>query len=57
MFNHPMRDTYMASYRIRAVWAFLHDAVAHPLLALTGCANWAVRFHEWTSRKSYTPKN
>lgn len=43
----------MAPYRCRWAFAFLHDAVAHPLLALTGCAGWAVRFHEWTSRRSY----
>ena len=47
------RETLVQSYRIRPVWAFLHDAVAHPLLALTGCAHWAVRFHDWTSRLSY----
>jgi hypothetical protein len=52
--NEPdTRDVLLAPYRARPLWALLHDAAAHPLLALTGCAAWACRFHEWTSAKSY----
>lgn len=47
------REILVKSYRISPFWAFMHDAVAHPLLVVTRCAKWAVRFHEWTSRKSY----
>lgn len=47
------REILIKSYRIQPFWAFMHDAVAHPLLALTGCATWTVRFHEWTSVKAY----
>jgi len=34
-------------------WAFLHDAVAHPLMALTGYSAWSVRFHDYTSKKAW----
>lgn len=37
----------------RAWWAFLHDAVCHPLMALTNWAGWAVRFHDWTSHRAW----
>ena len=56
MWHHPLRPIYVKSYTIRPLWAFVHDVVAHPLLALTGCADWAIDFHEWTSRLSYTSK-
>lgn len=34
-------------------WAVVHDVLAHPLLALTGYAKFAVRFHDWTSSKAW----
>ena len=37
----------------RLWWAVLHDAVAHPLMALTGYCALAVRFHDYTSRKAW----
>ena len=37
----------------RLLWAVLHDAVAHPLMALTGYCALAVRFHDYTSRKAW----
>lgn len=36
-------------------WALLHDAVAHPVMALSGYAGWAVRFHQWTGRRAWRP--
>lgn len=35
------------------IWALIHDAVAHPLLALSGWSDWARRFHAWTSEKAW----
>lgn len=37
----------------RKAWALLHDAVAHPLMALTLYSGWARRFHDFTSRKAW----
>jgi len=34
-------------------WEFLHNAVAHPLLALSFNATWAVRFHDWTAERAW----
>lgn len=34
-------------------WAILHDAVAHPLMAASGYARWAVAFHDWTSHAAW----
>ncbi len=35
------------------LWAFIHDAIAHPLVAITRYANFAVRFHDYSSRKAW----
>jgi hypothetical protein len=37
-------------------WALVHDGLAHPLMALTNYAGFAVRFHNWTSRKAWPKK-
>lgn len=34
-------------------WAFIHDAIAHPLMALSGYAAWALRFHNYTSHRAW----
>lgn len=34
-------------------WAFLHDAVAHPLMAVSGYAKWSQSFHNYTSHKAW----
>lgn len=40
------------------IWEFIHNAVAHPLLAFSFNARWAVRFHDWTSKKAWpTPES
>jgi len=37
----------------RPLWAFVHDAIAHPLVAITRYAGWAVKFHDYTSRRAW----
>ena len=37
----------------RKGWAWLHDAVCHPLMALSGWSTWSVRFHDWTSHHAW----
>lgn len=37
----------------RLGWAILHDAVCHPLMALTGYSDWSRRFHDYTSRRAW----
>lgn len=37
----------------RAFWAFLHDGIAHPLMALTGYSKLSLRFHDYTSRRAW----
>lgn len=34
-------------------WALIHDLVAHPFMALTGYSQLSLRFHDWTSLKSW----
>jgi hypothetical protein len=34
-------------------WALAHDVLAHPLMALTLYRRWAVRFHDWTSKRAW----
>lgn len=38
-------------------WALLHDGVAHPLMALTLYAQWAIRFHQWTDEPEWLKKH
>lgn len=37
----------------RKFWAFVHDAIAHPLVAITRYANFAIRFHDYTSQRAW----
>ncbi|MES2187984.1 MAG: hypothetical protein V4505_25760 [Pseudomonadota bacterium] len=37
----------------RGGWAFMHDAVAHPLMAFTRWSAWSLRFHDWTSFRAW----
>lgn len=37
----------------KAFWAFVHDALAHPLMALTGWSAWSRRFHDYTSHRAW----
>jgi len=34
-------------------WRFVHNLLAHPLLALTLESSLAVRFHDWTANKAW----
>lgn len=40
----------------RLGWAVVHDAIAHPLMALTNYSGWAVAFHDWTSHRAWPRK-
>lgn len=42
-----------ANLEERLFWALAHDGIAHPLMALSGYAAWALRFHNFTSRKAW----
>lgn len=35
------------------MWSFIHNCIAHPLLFWTLNAKWAVRLHDWSSRKMH----
>lgn len=37
----------------RWIWAFIHDAVAHPFMALTNWSRPALTFHDWTSHRAW----
>lgn len=37
----------------RLGWALVHDAIAHPLMALTGWSQLSVAFHDWTSHRAW----
>lgn len=37
----------------RTFWAFVHDAVCHPLMAFSGWSKWSLRFHDWTSFRAW----
>lgn len=42
-----------ANEKENMLWAFIHDAIAHPLMALTGYSRWALRFHDYTSHRAW----
>lgn len=44
-----MTDDPQRPYRF-ALWFFVHNAIAHPLLCL-GRPQWAEAFHDWTAEK------
>ena len=35
------------------IWAFLHDAISHPLMALSGYSKWSLKFHDYTSKRAW----
>lgn len=34
-------------------WAFVHDAISHPLMAVSLYSDWSLRFHNWTSHRAW----
>jgi len=36
----------------RRMWTFVHNAIARPLLGISG-RPWATRFHDWTARRAW----
>lgn len=46
-------NTACANEEERARWAFVHDAISHPLMALTRWSKASLCFHDWTSRKAW----
>ena len=34
-------------------WAIVHDVIAHPFMGLTLYCKWSIRFHNYTSQKSW----
>lgn len=36
---------------MKHVWTFIHNAVAHPMIAFPYRPRWAVRFHDWTAER------
>lgn len=37
----------------RLLWAIIHDALAHPLMVLTGYSKGSLKFHDYTSLKAW----
>jgi len=37
-----------------AKWEFIHNLLAHPLMALTLSSKLSIRFHDWTARKAWS---
>lgn len=35
------------------LWAFVHDLIAHGLMAIFLWSKWTLRFHNWTSEKAW----
>lgn len=42
-----------ANEKENMLWAFIHDAIAHPLMALTDYSFWSIRFHDYTSHHAW----
>lgn len=38
-------------------WAFIHDLIAHPIMALTNWGSLALKFHDWTSHHAWPRKH
>jgi len=41
----------------RFFWAFVHDFLSHPLMALSGWSKWSLAFHDWTSQRAWPRVN
>ena len=39
------------------LWAFVHDLIAHPFMAITFWSKPALKFHDWTSNKAWPRKD
>jgi hypothetical protein len=37
----------------KLLWAWIHDFIAHPLMALFGWHDATLKFHDWTSHKAW----
>lgn len=37
----------------RWLWAFVHDLIAHPLMAITNWSALSLRFHDYTSHRAW----
>ena len=33
-----------------ALFGFIHNCLAHPLMSLSFAAAWSLRFHDWTAK-------
>lgn len=42
-----------ANEREAALWAAVHDLIAHPLMVLTWYSYASLLFHDWTSRRAW----
>ena len=49
-------NRHCTNFEENTFWATIHDAIAHPLMALTMYSGWSVRFHDFTSRKAWDRK-
>lgn len=38
---------------MKKVWEFVHNFVAHPLMALTNNSTFSLQFHDWTAKKAF----
>lgn len=38
------------------IWEFIHNAVAHPLMAFSGNSVWSNTFHDYTANKAFPRK-
>lgn len=41
----------------RKLWAWVHDGIAHPFMALTGWSKISLAFHDWTSYQAWPRYN
>lgn len=57
-FNRSLEDTVRMDAmckgldrydRMKPFWTFIHNVIAHPLLALN--TRWSHRFHDWTANR------
>lgn len=34
-------------------WKLIHNAIAHPIMAITDDSDWSIRFHNWTAKRAW----
>jgi len=46
-------NKHCSLFKQNPFWAVIHDAIAHPLMAITGYCKFSIAFHDFTSQRAW----